>query len=174
MGESLVRGGVGRAGESCVHLADASVATKEEGGWPAIEVDGLRDFFVELLGLARQEHRIGDAVTGDEGTEAGRVFELVSFLKGEADDFEATSLELAVKALKKRSFVVAVGAPGTTDGDDDDLAVELGIGVCDDLAGEVGKPEGEAGAGVADGGLPGGIGGFGEFLLAGLGRATGD
>ena len=67
---------------------------------------------------------------------------------------------------------MAVGAPGAADGYDDNLAVKLRVGVGDELAFEIGEAEGEGLGGILDGGLLGGLGGRGEVLLAGVGRAS--
>ena len=127
--EGGVAFGIGGAGESGVDFFDAAVATEEEGGGPAVETDSLGDFFVELVGLAGYQDGVGDAVAGDEGAEAGGVFELIGLFKGEVDDLEASGVVLLVEGLEEGSFVVAVGAPGAADGDDDDLAVEAGVAV---------------------------------------------
>src|SRR5580704_4261811 len=70
-GEGGVALGVGGAGESGVDFFDTAVATDEEGGGPAVEADSLRDFFVELFGLAGYEDGVGYAVAGDEGSQTG-------------------------------------------------------------------------------------------------------
>ena len=95
-GEGGVAFGVGGAGESGVDLFDAAVAANEEGGWPTVEVDSLGDFFVELVWHASYENRVGDAVMGDEGAQAGGVFELVGLFKGEVNDLEAVRVVLVV------------------------------------------------------------------------------
>jgi len=43
-------------------------------------------------------------------------------------------VELLVEALEEGCLVMAVGQPGAADGHDDDLALELGVGVRDELA----------------------------------------
>ena len=43
-------------------------------------------------------------------------------------------MELFIERLEKRGFVVAVGAPRTPDGDDDDLVAEGWIGLGDLVA----------------------------------------
>ncbi len=125
LGECCVAFGVGGAGESGVNLFDATVATDEKGGGPAVETDSLGDFFVELVGLAGYEDRIGDAVAGDEGAQTGGVTELVGLFKREVDDLEAAGVVLLIETLEEGSLVVAVGAPGAADGYDDDLALKL-------------------------------------------------
>jgi hypothetical protein len=171
--ELLVSLRVGGAGESGVDLADSAVAPEDEGGGPAVEVVGLGDLLVELVGSSGDEDGIGDAVTIDEGAKAGGVLELVVFLEGEVYDLETFGVELLVEGLEEGGLVVAVGAPGAADGDDDDLVAELGIGVRDLLAGEVGEGEGEGSGGVLDAGLLGGFGRSGEVLLAGFSRTAG-
>ncbi len=172
--ERLVGWWVGGTGESGVDLANASVPAEDEGGWPAVEMVGLRDFFGELIGRSGYEHGIGNAVTLDEGAEPGGVLELVFFFEAEVHDLETLAVKLLVKAFEEGSFIVAVGAPGAADGDDHDLIAELGVGAGDLFAGEIGEAEGEGRGGIFDAGLLGGLGGRGEIFFAGVGGTACD
>jgi len=143
--EFFMAGGVTGAGEACVDFFDEAVAAEEEGGWPAVEVDGLGKLVGELVCGASDEYGVGDAVVGDEGVEALGVVVGIALLEVDVYDLEAAGMEFLVEADEEGCFVVAVGAPGAADGYDDDLAAKLRVGAGDGLSGEIGKAEGEWG-----------------------------
>lgn len=129
--ELLISRRISWTSESGMNLANSPVSSQDEGGRPAVEMVGLRDLFVELIRGPSYEDGIGDAVTLDEGAEAYWILQLVLLFKAEVYNLEALAMELFVEALKEGRLIVAVRAPGTTNGDDNDLVTELGIGVRD-------------------------------------------
>jgi len=92
----------------------------------------------------------------------------------QADDFEALRVIAAVEIDKEGSFVAAVRAPGTTDGEKNDFAGEARIGVGDDLPVEIGELELEGLGGIGHAAEACGIGRFGNAFSLGIGNARGD
>ena len=96
---------------------------------------------VQLRRLARQKHWILDAILRDEGAEACGIFLLIGLFKRETDHFESGVTVLAVQLLKIGRFVVAVWAPASTDGDQQDFTLEARVGIGDDASVEIAKAE---------------------------------
>jgi len=164
--EGFVAGGIAGAGETRIGFFHVAVAAEEEGCWPAVEVDGLREFVVELVSRAADQYGIGDAVVRDKGFEALGVGVRIALLEVDVYDFETATVELLVEAHEEWGFVMAVRAPGAADGDNDHLAAEFWVGTGDGFAAKIRKAEGEGDGWILDGRLLGGVGRSGKILLA--------
>src|ERR1700732_720668 len=83
-------------------------------------------------------------------------------------------MELLVETYEKGRFIVAVWAPRTTHGNNDDLAAKLRVRIRHHLSREIGEAESQGLIGIFDGCLMRRIRGSREVLLTSLGRPTGD
>src|SRR4051812_48803254 len=100
-------------GESGVDGANFSVASQKEGGWPGVEVLGLRDLCLQLLPFPRDEAGVINAVFFDERGQARELFQLLRVFEIEHHNFESELAVFPIKSFKIRRFVVAVRAPTT-------------------------------------------------------------
>ena len=120
----------GGAGESGVDGTDASVAAEKDCSGIGAETDELRKLVRDFVDGAREQDRIRNGKLLDERGDAGLVFQRIARgFKTQTDNFQAAGVIFPVQIDEKRSFVAAVGAPGSTDGDQNDLASELFVGV---------------------------------------------
>src|SRR5262249_49771581 len=84
-----------------------------------------------------------DPIPLHERAQPHGILQLRLLLEGEADDLEASAPVLLVQLAEKRGFVVAVRTPAARDADDDDLALELVVGVRHQTTAEVWEAEAE-------------------------------
>jgi hypothetical protein len=138
-----MRRGIGWSSKSRVNLLDATVTAQNERGRPAVEMVGLGDLFIKLIRCSGDQDCIGQPILFYKGPKAGRVLELIFFLKGKTHDLQTPGVKFLVKAFKKRRLIVAVGAPRPPNRYDDNLTGKPRIRVGNRLPGEVGEAEGE-------------------------------
>src|SRR5262249_7253797 len=103
----LVELAAGLAGEAGVGAAHPSIASEEERGRERVEVDALRDLRVEILRLARQQHRVLHAVLLDERADANRILQLRVFLQRQLADLHAGALVLLLHSADTGRVIVA-------------------------------------------------------------------
>src|ERR1700730_5511204 len=164
----------GGAGESGVNAADAAIATEIDGSRIGAETDELRKLVRDFVDGAREQDRIRNGKLLDERGDAGLVFQRIARgFKTQTDNFQAAGVIFPVQIDEKRSFVAAVGAPGSSNSHKNDLALELIVGVGDRLSVEIGKLKLKRLAGISDAGETRRIRRFGNTFGARFGNASG-
>src|ERR1700677_1477261 len=118
-----------------------SISSNEEGRRPAVKIRDAGKLFVELVRGPSQQYLIRDAVTVNDSLQSRRIFQLRFYLKAYLDDFQALTTKPLIDCFKKRSFVLAVWAPASTNRDDDSLSTEFRVGIGNPLAIQIRKGE---------------------------------
>src|ERR1700721_316938 len=106
---------------ACVDRLHQAIPADEEGSGPAVQILYARKRLGELIGSSGHQHGIGNPKLLNHGLQPCRIRALRFFFKAELHDFQAAAVVLAVQLFEKGSFVLAVRAPATADGDDERL-----------------------------------------------------
>src|SRR5262249_7597981 len=118
-----------------VNSAHAPVPAQEERCRPGVQVHGLRQFGVQLAGLATQEHSVIYSVLADKRAQPGGVLQLIRLFERERYDFEALATIRPVQLLEERRLVMTIRAPASHDAHDHDFVLKSAVCVRDDFSG---------------------------------------
>lgn len=117
-----------------MRTSDQAVAADKKGRRKGVQVHRLRQDLGDICRVAGHQHRVVETVVPDESLQPGKVFELVFFFKRKRYNFQALTLVLAVELNQKRCFIMAIGAPATSNVDQHNLAAKTCVSFSDKVA----------------------------------------